>query len=120
MRKNKRKYLNRRITTTRCVTPAEFLNEMDEKEIKHPKKMKQNVISSESEDNDSGSDEQEEAVDDKCAQCSGSFRDDCNGESWIQCCNPGCKRWYHQVCQKLRNTARPKEFVCLSSRNDKV
>ena len=75
---------NRRITTTRCVTSDEFLKEMDEKERKKPKTRKQIVISSESEDNDSGSDEQEEAVDDKCAQCSGSFRDDCNGESWIQ------------------------------------
>jgi hypothetical protein len=49
-----------------------------------------------------------------CKENGGSFVDDRHGESWIQCCNRRCKKRYHQRCQNIPNSARPKKIVCLN------
>lgn len=47
--------------------------------------------------------------DDVCQTCFGKFRDDANGEEWIQCLS--CRSWYHATCQGLQ--AYLSNFQCL-------
>lgn len=102
---------SRRVTTTRCVTSEEFLKEMEEKEKSKSKKRKVQDDDSVGSDSDAS----REIDENMCSECGGLFEDDCHGENWIKCYR--CKSWYHQTCQNLANSARPKMFVCLKCRS---
>lgn len=88
---------SRKTTTTRCVTSVEFMNEMKQKERKKSVKRKKVENANKSANN-------------TCGACGGAFEDDVRGETWVQCIK--CKFWYHQTCQNLSNSARPKIFRC--------
>lgn len=51
---------------------------------------------------------------DICQSCQGSFVNDKNGESWIQCVK--CYSWYHEICQGLKRYRR--NFECLGCIDD--
>lgn len=78
---------------------------------KKKKQKKNTVYNSDSDPDDpssSSSSSDSDLDEDKCGVCSKAFRQDANGEQWIQCL--ACKEWFHMGC--VKQTVYDPKFKC--------